>query len=313
MGRYMVQRILATIPVLFIVAIITFSLIHLAPGDPAAILVGDEAQPGQVEALREALGLNDPLYVQGGRYIKDILTGNFGKSVYNQFPVTTLIRQRLEPTISVAIFSQVIAISIAIPLGILAAWKANTWIDRLTMIFAVIGFAIPSFWLGYNLVYIFAIKLGWFPAIGYEHFADGIGPWLKSITLPSISIGIITAALVTRMTRSSMLEVLREDYIRTARAKGLRELIVLLRHALKNAAIPVVTIIGLTLAALVGGLVVTEAVFAIPGVGRLIVDSILRRDYPVIQGVMLMVTVGFLAINLMVDMLYGFLDPKIRY
>lgn len=313
MGRYMIQRLLATIPVLFVVAIITFSLIHLAPGDPAAILAGDESQPGQIEAIREALGLSDPLYVQAARYIKDVVTGNFGKSVYNQFSVTTLISQRLEPTLSIAIFSQVIAICISIPLGILAAWKANTWIDRIAMIFAVIGFAIPSFWLGYNLVYVFSIKLGWFPSVGYEHIGNGVGPWLKSIALPSISIGVVTSALVTRMTRSSMLEVLREDYIRTARSKGLRELVVLMRHAFKNAAIPVVTIIGLTLAALVGGLVVTEAVFAIPGVGRLIVDSVLRRDYPVIQGVMLMVTIGFLAVNLLVDMLYGFLDPKIRY
>ena len=313
MGRYLVQRLLAAIPVLLIVAVVTFSLVHLTPGDPASLMAGDQALPEDIERIKEKLGLNRPLYEQLGIYFWDILRGDFGESVFTKFPVTTLIAQRLEPTISIAIFSQLVAIIIAIPAGILAAWKANTWIDRALMIFAVAGLAIPSFWLGANLIWLFAVRLDWFPALGYVSIADGVLPWLRSITLPSIAIGFISAALIARMTRASMLEVLREDYVRTARAKGLGEYKILIAHAFKNASIPVVTIIGIGLAGLVSGLVVTEAVFAIPGVGRLIVDAVLRRDYPVIQGVVLMVTFAYVLINLAVDIIYGYLDPRIRY
>lgn len=313
MGRYLVQRLLAAIPVLLIVAVVTFSLVHLTPGDPASLMAGDQALPEDIERIKEKLGLNRPLYEQLGIYFWDILRGDFGESVFTKFPVTTLIAQRLEPTISIAIFSQLVAIIIAIPAGILAAWKANTWIDRALMIFAVAGLAIPSFWLGANLIWLFAVRLDWFPALGYVSISDGVLPWLRSITLPSIAIGFISAALIARMTRASMLEVLREDYVRTARAKGLGEYKILIAHAFKNASIPVVTIIGIGLAGLVSGLVVTEAVFAIPGVGRLIVDAVLRRDYPVIQGVVLMVTFAYVLINLAVDIIYGYLDPRIRY
>lgn len=313
MGRYLVQRLLAAIPVLLIVAVVTFSLVHLTPGDPASLMAGDQALPEDIERIKEKLGLNRPLYEQLGIYFWDILRGDFGESVFTKFPVTTLIAQRLEPTISIAIFSQLVAIIIAIPAGILAAWKANTWIDRALMIFAVAGLAIPSFWLGANLIWLFAVRLDWFPALGYVSISDGVLPWLRSITLPSIAIGFISAALIARMTRASMLEVLREDYVRTARAKGLGEYNILIAHAFKNASIPVVTIIGIGLAGLVSGLVVTEAVFAIPGVGRLIVDAVLRRDYPVIQGVVLMVTFAYVLINLAVDIIYGYLDPRIRY
>ena len=276
-------------------------------------MAGDQALPEDIERIKEKLGLNRPLYEQLGIYFWDILRGDFGESVFTKFPVTTLIAQRLEPTISIAIFSQLVAIIIAIPAGILAAWKANTWIDRALMIFAVAGLAIPSFWLGANLIWLFAVRLDWFPALGYVSISDGVLPWLRSITLPSIAIGFISAALIARMTRASMLEVLREDYVRTARAKGLGEYKILIAHAFKNASIPVVTIIGIGLAGLVSGLVVTEAVFAIPGVGRLIVDAVLRRDYPVIQGVVLMVTFAYVLINLAVDIIYGYLDPRIRY
>jgi len=313
MGHYLVQRLLAAIPVLLIVAVVTFSLVHLTPGDPASLMAGDQALPEDIERIKEKLGLNRPLYEQLGIYFWDILRGDFGESVFTKFPVTTLIAQRLEPTISIAIFSQIVAIIIAIPAGILAAWKANTWIDRALMIFAVAGLAIPSFWLGANLIWLFAVRLDWFPALGYVSISDGVLPWLRSITLPSIAIGFISAALIARMTRASMLEVLREDYVRTARAKGLGEYKILIAHAFKNASIPVVTIIGIGLAGLVSGLVVTEAVFAIPGVGRLIVDAVLRRDYPVIQGVVLMVTFAYVLINLAVDIIYGYLDPRIRY
>jgi len=313
MGRYVIQRLLAAIPVLFIVAIITFSLIHITPGDPATLMAGDQALPEQIAAIKAKLGLDKPMYQQLGSYFADILRGDLGESVFTKFKVTELIKQRLPPSLFIAIYSQVFAILVAIPLGILAAWKANTWIDRVAMIFAVMGLALPSFWLGFNLMWLFAVKLSWFPAIGYEPLTEGVIPWIKSLTLPSLTVGMISAALITRMTRSTMLEVLREDYIRTARAKGLREFPVLFRHGFKNASIPVVTIIGLSFAGLVGGLVVTEAVFAIPGVGRLVVDAVLRRDYAIIQGTTLMVTVAYVAINLIVDMIYGYLDPRIRY
>ncbi|MDP6402885.1 MAG: ABC transporter permease [SAR202 cluster bacterium] len=313
MGRYVIQRLLAAIPVLFIVAIITFSLIHITPGDPATLMAGDQALPEQIAAIKAKLGLDKPMYQQLGSYFADILRGDLGESVFTKFKVTELIKQRLPPSLFIAIYSQVFAILVAIPLGILAAWKANTWIDRVAMIFAVMGLALPSFWLGFNLMWLFAVKLSWFPAIGYEPLTEGVIPWIKSLTLPSLTVGMISAALITRMTRSTMLEVLREDYIRTARAKGLREFPVLFRHGFKNASIPVVTIIGLSFAGLVGGLVVTEAVFAIPGVGRLVVDAVLRRDYAIIQGTTLMVTVAYVMINLIVDVIYGYLDPRIRY
>ena len=313
MGRYTLQRLLAMIPVLVVVAIVTFSLIHITPGDPVSLMAGDLATPEQKEAIRKDMGLDRPIYQQLVIYFADLLRGDLGESIFNKFKVTTLISQRLEPTLFIAVFSQLVSIIIAIPLGILAAWKANTWIDRVVMVIAVLGLAIPSFWLGANLIWVFAVKLHWFPAFGYIPISEGVVPWIKSITLPSISVGFISAALIARMTRASMLEVLREDYVRTARAKGLGEQAVLLGHAFKNASIPVVTIIGIGIAGLVSGLVVTEAVFGIPGVGRLIVDAVNRRDYPVIQGVILMFTVAYVLINLVVDLIYGYLDPRIRY
>jgi peptide/nickel transport system permease protein len=301
------------IPVLVVVAIVTFSLIHITPGDPVSLMAGDLATPEQKEVIRKDMGLDRPIYQQLVIYFADLLRGDLGESIFNKFKVTTLISQRLEPTLFIAVFSQLVSIIIAIPLGILAAWKANTWIDRVVMVIAVLGLAIPSFWLGANLIWVFAVKLHWFPAFGYIPISEGVVPWIKSITLPSISVGFISAALIARMTRASMLEVLREDYVRTARAKGLGEQAVLLGHAFKNASIPVVTIIGIGIAGLVSGLVVTEAVFGIPGVGRLIVDAVNRRDYPVIQGVILMFTVAYVLINLVVDLIYGYLDPRIRY
>ena len=321
MGRYLVQRLLAIIPVFMIVAITVFMLIHITPGDPALLMAGDEATPAQIDALRKDLGLDKPIHIQLMNYFKDISRGNLGRSIFNNHDVRGLIVQRLEPTLSIAFVAQGLAILIGIPLGIIAAWKSNTIYDRLIMIFAVGGFAIPSFWLGYNLIWLFAVKLGWFQAIGYSPFictegmTSNCGPidWIRSITLPCISIGTIGAALIVRMTRSSMLEILREDYIRTARAKGLAEFPVLIRHAFKNASLPVITVIGLGIAGLVTGLVVTEAVFAIPGVGRLMVNGVARRDFPIIQGVVLATTVSYVLINLLIDLSYGYLDPKIRY
>ena len=313
MGRYLVQRLLTTIPVLLIVSVLIFSLIHVAPGDPASFMAGDEARPEQIERIRQKLGLDEPLYKQLGLYYVDIFRGDLGESVFTKFDVTELILQRLEPTVSIAVFAMLLAILISIPSGVLAAWKANSWVDRAVMVFAVFGFAIPVFWLGFNMIWLFAVKLNWFPALGYRPVSDGVLPWLRSMTLPAATVGIIVAALIARMTRSAMLEVLREDYIRTARAKGLGEFTVLFRHALRNASIPIVTVVGLSMAGLVSGLVITEAVFAIPGMGRLIVDGVTRRDYPIIQGTVLVITVFYVLINLAVDIGYGWLDPKIRY
>ncbi len=313
MGRYLVQRLLTTIPVLLIVSVLIFSLIHVAPGDPASFMAGDEARPEQIERIRQKLGLDEPLYKQLGLYYIDIFRGDLGESVFTKFDVTELILQRLEPTVSIAMFAMLLAILISIPSGVLAAWKANSLVDRAVMVFAVFGFAIPVFWLGFNMIWLFAVKLNWFPVLGYRPVSDGVLPWLRSMTLPAATVGIIVAALIARMTRSAMLEVLREDYIRTARAKGLGEFAVLFRHALRNASIPIVTVVGLSMAGLVSGLVITEAVFAIPGMGRLIVDGVTRRDYPIIQGTVLVITVFYVLINLAVDIGYGWLDPKIRY
>ena len=313
MGRYLVQRLLTTVPVLLIVSVLIFSLMHVAPGDPASFMAGDEARPEQIERIRQKLGLDEPLYKQLGLYYVDIFRGDLGESVFTKFDVTELILQRIEPTVSIAVFAMLLAIFISIPSGVLAAWKANSWVDRAVMVFAVFGFAIPVFWLGFNMIWLFAVKLNWFPALGYRPISDGVFPWLRSMTLPATTVGIIVAALIARMTRSAMLEVLREDYIRTARAKGLGEFAVLFRHALRNASIPIVTVVGLSMAGLVSGLVVTEAVFAIPGMGRLIVDGVTRRDYPIIQGTVLVITVFYVLINLAVDIGYGWLDPKIRY
>jgi peptide/nickel transport system permease protein len=313
MLQYVIQRIIATIPVVLLVAIITFSLVHIAPGDPAAVIAGDFGNPEDIQRVRKQLGLDKPIHEQLWIWLTQVAKGDLGSSIFSRYPVTELIAQRLQPTIVLALASEILAVVIAVPLGVIAAWKANTLIDRAIMLFAVLGFSIPVFWLAYNLIFLFAVRLEWLPAVGYEPISNGIVPWLKSITLPTIAIAVIFAALIARMTRTTMLEILREDYIRTARAKGLADRLVLLRHALKNASVPVVTVIGLGLAGLIGGLVVTETVFAIPGLGRLIVEAVLRRDYPVIQGVMILVTMAYVLVNLIVDLSYAYLDPRIRY
>ena len=313
MRRYIAQRILAIIPVLLIVAIIVFSLLHITPGDPVSVMAGDLATPEQIARIKHKMGLDRPLHVQLGKYLGNLARGDLGESIFNRFKVTTLIKRRLEPTFSIGVAAKVLSILIGIPLGILAAWKANSVADRLIMIFAVTGLAIPSFWLGFNLIWLFAVKLGWFPAVGYVSITDDVLTWARHITLPVISIGFITSALITRMTRATMLEVLREDYIRTARAKGLAENVVLIRHALKNAALPIVTIIGIGISALISGSVIIESVFAIPGVGRLLVDAVLRRDYPIIQGIILVVAFSYVLINFLIDLSYGYFDPKIRF
>ena len=313
MKRYIVQRVLAFIPVVAFVGIFTFSLIHLAPGDPAALLGGQTGTREEIQKIKERLGLDEPLIVQFWVWTKKTLRGDLGESVASRQEITKLIGQRLPPSLWVGTTSQLFAIFFGVPLGVLAAWRANSVLDRASMVFAVLAFSIPSFYLAYNLIFLFAVHLQWFPAIGYQPMSDGIWGWAHRLVLPTVSVGLIIAGLLTRITRATMLEVLREDYVRTARAKGLAEGVVLFRHALRNAFAPVLTVIGLGVAALITGLVVTETVFAIPGIGRLVVDSIQRRDYPTIQGLMLMIALGYLTINLIIDLAYVYIDPRIRY
>ena len=313
MTAYLVRRLLATIPVMMVVAIVVFSLIHLAPGDPAAIIAGDNVTDKQIAEIRARLGLDEPLWKQFGLWISDLARGDLGTSIFSRRPVAELIMQRAEPTIALATTTMIVAISIAITAGVLAAWKAGTWIDRSVMLFAVMGFSVPVFVVGYGLVYLFSMQLKWLPVQGYAPIADGLGPFLRHLILPSIALGLAYVALIARITRTSMLEVLAEDYIRTADAKGVATRPKLMRHALKNAAVPIATVIGIGVALLIGGVVITESVFNIPGIGRLTVDAILKRDYPIIQGIILVFSAVYVLINLAVDLLYTFLDPRIRY
>jgi len=313
MWTYIIRRLLATIPVAGVVAIFVFLLVHLAPGDPAAVIAGNYAMPKDVERIREKLGLNKPIHIQFAKWISQVMRGDLGDSIFSNMPVTKLIKQRIEPTLCLAVASIFIAIIMAVPMGVLAAWKAGTWIDYLVMIFAVFGFSIPVFVIAYILIYCFSLQAHIFPVQGFVSIREGVLPFLRSITLPSVGLGLIYAALIARITRASLLEVLTEDYIRTAHAKGLSSRVVLIRHALKNASVPIVTIIGVGIALLIGGVVVTESVFNISGLGRLVVDSVLARDYPVIQGIILMFSGIYLLINMLVDISYTFLDPRIQY
>ncbi len=313
MYTYIIRRILATIPVMAVVGIFVFLLLHLTPGDPAAIIAGDYASPEDIKRIRAKLGLDRPIYIQFGTWVWQLMQGDLGISIFSDLPVSHLIAQRIEPTLALSIATIIMAVLFAVPLGVLAAWRAGTLIDRLSMVIAVFGFSVPVFVIGYLLMYVFAIELKWFPVQGYFSYRDGVIPFLRSITLPSLALALLYSALIARITRASVLEVLTEDYIRTAHAKGLASSVVLMRHALKNAAVPIVTIIGIGIALLIGGVVVTESVFNIPGLGRLTVDSILRRDYPIIQGVILLFAGVYVFINLLVDIAYTFLDPRIRY
>lgn len=312
MLSYVVRRILAAIPIIAMVAVFIFSLIHVTPGDPAVLLAGDNATPAQVEKIRSRLHLDEPLATQFGIWVGQVVRLDLGQSMYSQQPVTKLIAQRIEPTFMLSALTILLAVAIAVPIGVLAAWKANTWIDRFVMAFAVFGFSVPVFVIGYVLIYFFAVKLRWLPVQGYKPLADGIGPSLASVTLPSVALAFIFAALIARVTRAAMLEALSQNYIRTARAKGISRSRILIVHALKNAAIPVVTVIGVGFAILVGGVVVTESVFNIPGLGRLTVDAIVRRDYPVVQGVILFFSMVLILINLLIDLSYALFDPRVR-
>jgi peptide/nickel transport system permease protein len=310
---YLVRRIVATIPVMGVVAVIVFLLLHLAPGDPAALIAGDFATAEDIARIGKQLGLDRPLPVQFVGWMGQVLQGELGTSIFSQLPVSRLIRQRLEPTLVLSVTTLVIAVLLAVPIGVLAAWRARTWIDRLVMGLAVCGLSIPVFVLGYLLIYLFAIRLGWLPVQGYVSLTQGVWPCLRSILLPSLALGSIYMALIARITRASLLEVLEEDYVRTAHAKGLSTFTVVVGHALRNASIPIVTIIGVGLTLLIGGVVITESVFAIPGIGRLTVDAILRRDYPIIQAVILLSSGVYVLVNLVIDLVYTVLDPRIRY
>jgi peptide/nickel transport system permease protein len=313
MLAYAVRRILATIPVMLFVALFVFSLLYLAPGDPAAIIAGDQATPADVEHIRESLGLDRPFVVRFGEWLWQIVHGDLGTSIFTNLPVSHMIAQRIEPTTSLMVLTIIFSIVIAIPLGVVAAWKHGTWIDRCVMVLAVFGFSTPVFVLGYLLAYFFALRLDWLPVQGFTPISQGVIPFLRSLALPTIALGLIYIALLARITRATMLEVLSQDYVRTAKAKGVGQRAVLFVHALKNAAVPIVTIVGIGVALLIGGAVITESVFAIPGLGRLTVDAILRRDYPVIQGVVLLFSFVYVLVNLAVDLLYTLFDPRIRY
>ncbi|WP_315737558.1 MULTISPECIES: ABC transporter permease [unclassified Bradyrhizobium] len=313
MLAYALRRVLSTLPVMAIVALFVFSLLYIAPGDPAVVIAGDQASPADVERIRANLGLDQPFLVQFGSWVWRLLHFDLGTSIFTNLPVSALIAQRIEPTLSLMMVTLVLTIIVAVPLGVIAAWKAGTWIDRIIMAFAVFGFSVPVFVVGYILAYVFALKFDWLPVQGYTPLAQGVWPWLQNLILPAIALGCVYIALIARITRAAMLEVLQQDYIRTARAKGLGQGGILFIHALKNAAVPIVTVVGIGIALLIGGAVVTESVFAIPGLGRLTIDAILRRDYPVIQGIVLLFSFVYVLVNLLIDITYTLVDPRIRY
>jgi len=313
MLTFLFRRLLSTVPVLLVVAVLVFLMLRLTPGDPAAVLAGDAANTEQIAQIRTNLGLDRSIPEQFVIWAGHLLTGDLGQSYYYKMPVSTLISQRLEPTLSLALITIIIAVGVAVPLGVLAAWRFGGVLDRTLMGFSVLGFSIPVFVLAYVLIWLFSLKLGWLPVQGYKRLAEGVGPWLYQLLLPSITLSVIYIALIARVTRASVLDTLGEDYIRTARAKGLPEVKVLMRHALANAAVPIVTVIGIGIALLIGGVVVTESVYAIPGLGRLTVDAVLARDFPTIQGVILLFSFVYVMVNLLVDLSYVFFDPRIRY
>jgi peptide/nickel transport system permease protein len=313
MWAYLIRRILAVIPVMAVVALVVFLILHLSPGDPAAIIAGDQARTEDIEAIRRQLGLDRPIYVQFLEWLGRLLTGDLGSSIFQDRPVLHLILERMEPTLALALTTTLFSVLLAIPLGVLAAWKAGTWIDHLIMAIAVMAFSFPVFLIGYGLMQGLALDMELLPVQGFVSIADDWVQFLEHLVMPTVALGLVYTALLARMTRSTVLEILNEDYIRTARAKGLANTRVLVIHALKNAAVPIVTTIGVGIALLIGGVVVTESVFAIPGIGRLTIDAVLHRDYPVIQGVILIVSAFYVFINLLIDLTYTVVDPRIRY
>ncbi len=313
MTRYLIYRLLSAIPVLAVVSLASFGLIFLVPGDPAAEIAGPGATSEEVARIRSQLGLDAPIHVQMVSYYGRLFRGDLGHSIMLNRSVTTAIIERAPVTLSLTAMALGISLTVAILLGVVAAVKRNTWVDQSAMTVALLGLSVPDFWVGLVMIYTFAVMLGWFPTGGYVELGRGVGPWLRSLAMPAAALGITQLGLLARITRATMLEVLGQDYVRTARAKGLPERLVVDKHALANALIPVVTVIGLIIGILLGGAVVVEQVFSLPGVGRLIIGAILRRDYPIIQGGLLLTAVIFVFVNLAVDILYATLDPRVRY
>jgi peptide/nickel transport system permease protein len=313
MWRYIVMRLLAAIPVILVVGVITFSLLHVAPGDPAAIIGGDEATPETLERIRRELGLDRSIPVQFVNWVGDLLRGDLGTSIFSGRPITSLMRPRLEPTLSLGVQVIILSSLLGVSMGVIAAWKAGRRLDRIVMLFAVLGFSTPGFWLAFLLIWGMAVNLRWFPVLGYSPLSEGLLQHLHRMFLPVLVNSVLASAFISRITRSAMLEVLREDYIRTARAKGLGELLVYMRHAFRPASIPVVTVIGAAIASLATGFVITESIFAIPGLGRMLIDAITRRDYPIIQAMLMVVATFYVFVNLVIDVIYAYLDPRIRY
>ena len=312
MTAYVIKRVLATIPVLIFVGLLTFSLVHLAPGDAANIMAGDYAGPGEVEKLRKELGLDKPISTQFVEWVGRTLRGDLGRSIYSGQTVAQLIKTRIGPTLSLTVAGGLAAVLIGVPLGVLAAWRAGTFWDRAIQVWAALGISIPSFWLGFLMIWGLAVTLRWFPVIGYVSPTESITGWMRSIAMPTMLLGLNGSAIIIRMTRASLLEVLREDFIRTARAKGLSERIVLFRHALRAAAIPIITVVGFLAAALITGAVITETVFTIPGLGRLVADTVRTRDFPVVQSMLMLLATFYVMVNLLVDLAYVFVDPRVR-
>jgi peptide/nickel transport system permease protein len=310
---YIARRLLATIPVMAVVAVFVFAMLRLTPGDPAAIIAGAAATSQDIVLIRQKLGLDRPIVSQFFIWVAHLLSGDFGESFFYKKQVAELIADRVGPTLALATLTMALSIVISVPLGVLAAYRQGTWVDRIVMGFSVLGFSVPVFVIGYSLIYVFSIRLNWLPVQGYQPMSEGFAGFVQRLVLPSVTLSVIYIALIARITRTSVLEVLNEDYIRTARAKGLTDRVVLMRHALRNAAVPIVTVIGLGIALLIGGVVVTESVFSIPGLGRLTVDAVLARDYPTVQAVILLFSLVYVLINLLVDVSYPLLDPRIRY
>jgi peptide/nickel transport system permease protein len=313
MWYYVTKRVLATLPVMGVVAVIVFLLLRLSPGDPAAIIAGDDATSEDIAKIREHLGLDRPLLTQFVRWIGQLATGDFGNSIYLERPVLGLIMERVEPTLALSVTTIIFAVVLAVPIGVLAAWRAGTWIDQAIMALSVLAFSVPVFLIGYGLVIGFSLTLELLPVQGFVSFSEDPVAFLRHLVLPTVALGLVYTALIARITRATMLETLNEDFIRTARAKGLGEPRVLILHSLKNASVPIVTTIGTGIALLIGGVVVTESVFAVPGIGRLTIDAVMQRDYPVIQGVILVVAGVYVLVNLLIDLTYSLLDPRIRY
>ncbi|RIK44004.1 MAG: glutathione ABC transporter permease GsiC [Chloroflexi bacterium] len=313
MTQYIIRRFIHAIFIVWGCATIVFFMLRAVPGDPVAVMLGPEYTPEAAAQLRKNLGLDRPIYVQYAKWFGNIARGDLGKSITTSQPVTTIIRNALSKTLSITLFAFLIGIIIAVPIGTLAALKRGTAFDHIASISTFVGISLPAFWFGIVFILIFAVKLGWLPSLGYVPISEGVWPWFKHLILPGMAAGVGEAAILMRFVRAGMLEVLGSDYVRTARAKGLRERSVIIRHALRNALTPVVTVAGLSLAALIGGLVITETVFSIRGMGRVLVNAIFDKDYPVIQGGILLIAFVFVMANLIVDILYSFLDPRVRY